>query len=58
LRLPFTIIVSYLDDSHLGTTRKFIEVKHNVPIDDAMFEHGKMNEEEQRSSGKRRKGKL
>jgi Photosynthetic reaction centre cytochrome C subunit len=38
LKLPFTIIVSYLDDSHLGTTRKYIEVKHNVPIDDVKFE--------------------
>jgi hypothetical protein len=38
VRLPFTIIVSYLDDSHLGTTRKYIDVKHNVPIDDAKFE--------------------
>lgn len=38
VRLPFTIIVSYLDDSHLGTTRKYIDVKQNVPIDDARFE--------------------
>ena len=38
VKLPFTIIVSYLDDSHLGTTRKYIEVKQNVPIDDARFE--------------------
>jgi hypothetical protein len=38
VRLPFTIVVSYLDDSHLGTTRKYIEVKHNVPVDDAKFE--------------------
>jgi len=38
VRLPFTIIVSYLDDSHLGTTRKYIDVKQNVPIDDAKFE--------------------
>lgn len=38
VKLPFTIIVSYLDDSHLGTTRKYIEVKHNVPIEDAKFE--------------------
>jgi len=38
VKLPFTIIVSYLDDSHLGTTRKYIEVKHNVLIDDSKFE--------------------
>ena len=38
VRLPFTIIVSYLDDSHLGTTRKYIDVKQNVPIDNAKFE--------------------
>lgn len=38
VKLPFTTVVSYLDDSHLGSTRKYIEVKHNVPIDDAKFE--------------------
>ncbi|MEK6407663.1 MAG: c-type cytochrome [Acidobacteriota bacterium] len=38
VKLPFTIVVSYLDDSHLGTTRKYIEVKHNVPIEDVKFE--------------------
>jgi hypothetical protein len=38
VKLPFTTIVSYLDDSHLGTTRKYIDVKQNVPIDDANFE--------------------
>ena len=38
VKLPFTIVISYLDDSHLGTTRKYIEVKHNVPIDDVKFE--------------------
>ncbi len=38
VKLPFTTIVSYLDDSHLGTTRKYIEVKQNMPIDDAKFE--------------------
>jgi hypothetical protein len=38
VKLPFTVVISYLDDSHLGTTRKYIEVKHNVSIDDAKFE--------------------
>jgi hypothetical protein len=38
VKLPFTTIVSYLDDSHLGTTRKYIDVKQNVPIDDSKFE--------------------
>jgi hypothetical protein len=38
VKLPFTIVVSYLDDSHLGTTRKYIEVKQNIPIDDSKFD--------------------
>ena len=38
IMLPFTVITSYLDDSHLGTTRKYIEIKQNVAIDDAKFE--------------------
>ena len=38
VKLPFITIVSYLDDSHLGTTRKYIDVKQNVPIDDSKFE--------------------
>ena len=38
VKLPFTVILSYLDDAHYGTTRKYIDVKHNVPIDDAKFE--------------------
>ena len=38
VKLPFITIVSYLDDSHLGTTKKYIEVKQNVPIDDSKFE--------------------
>lgn len=38
IKLPFTVIVSYLDDSHFGTTRKYIEVKQNVPIADSKFE--------------------
>lgn len=38
VKLPFTIVVSYLDDSHLGTTRKYIEVRHNVPLEDGKFE--------------------
>lgn len=38
VKLPFTVVISYLDDSHYGTTRKYIEVKQNVPIDDAKFE--------------------
>lgn len=35
--LPFTVKTSYLDDNHFGTTRTLIEVKQNVPIDDAKF---------------------
>jgi hypothetical protein len=38
VKLPFITVVSYLDDSHLGTTKKYIEVKQNVPIDDSKFE--------------------
>lgn len=38
VKMPFTVIVSYLDDKTYGTTRKYIEVKHNAPIDDAKFE--------------------
>lgn len=36
--LPFTVKVSYLDDNHYGTTRKVVEVKQNIAIDDAKFE--------------------
>ena len=35
--LPFTVKVSFLDDSHYGTTRKLTEVRQNLPIDDAKF---------------------
>ena len=38
IKLPFIIRASYLDDTHLGTTRKVVEVKHNVAVDDAKFE--------------------
>lgn len=38
VKLPFTVITSYLDDKHYGTTRKYLEVKQNVPIDDAKFD--------------------
>jgi hypothetical protein len=35
--LPFTIRVSFLDDSHYGTTRKLTEVRQNIAVDDAKF---------------------
>lgn len=38
IKLPFTTIVTYLDDNHLGTARKYVEVRHNVPLDDAKFD--------------------
>ena len=38
VKIPFTVITSYLDDKHYGTTRKYLEVKQNIPIDDAKFE--------------------
>lgn len=36
VKLPFTIQVYNIDPSN-GATRKFTEVKHNVPVDDARF---------------------
>jgi hypothetical protein len=30
VKVPFLIKSSYLDDNHLGTTRKLTEVRHNV----------------------------
>ena len=38
IKLPFTVQLSYLDNSHYGTTRKFSQIRHNVPVDDAKFE--------------------
>ncbi len=38
VKLPFTIQTSYLDHTHYNTTRKFSQIKHNVPVDDAKFE--------------------
>jgi hypothetical protein len=38
VKVPLTVITSYLDDKHYGTTRKYLEVKQNIPIDDAKFE--------------------
>ena len=38
VKLPFVIRTSYLDDNHFGTTRKVIEVKQNIAIDDAKFD--------------------
>jgi Holliday junction resolvase-like predicted endonuclease len=35
--LPFTVRTSFLDDNHYGTTRMILELKQNVPIDDARF---------------------
>jgi hypothetical protein len=29
VKVPFVIKTSYIDDNHLGTTRKFAEVQHN-----------------------------
>lgn len=36
VKLPFTIQMSYVDP-WVGWTRKFTEIKHNVPVDDAKF---------------------
>ena len=38
IKLPFTIETSYLDSSHYNTTRKYSQIKNNVPVDDAKFE--------------------
>jgi outer membrane lipoprotein-sorting protein len=38
IKLPFTIETSYLDSSHYNTTRKYSQIKNNVPLDDAKFE--------------------
>ena len=37
LKLPFTIRVSEID-TFFSSTRKFTEIKHNVPVDDAQFQ--------------------
>jgi hypothetical protein len=36
VKLPFTIQMSYVDP-WVGWTRKFTEIKHNVPVDEAKF---------------------
>jgi hypothetical protein len=36
MKIPFTIRQSYLD-THVWSTRKFTEIKHNLAIDDAKF---------------------
>ncbi|MDQ3012890.1 MAG: c-type cytochrome [Acidobacteriota bacterium] len=38
VKLPFIITTTYLDDNHLGTAHRLIEIKHNVPVDDAKFD--------------------
>ena len=38
IKVPFTIQISYLDNNHYGTTRKFSQIRYNVPVDDAKFE--------------------
>jgi outer membrane lipoprotein-sorting protein len=38
VKLPFTLEISYLDSSHYNTTRKFSQIRNNVPVDDAKFE--------------------
>lgn len=38
VKLPFTIQTSYLDNNHYGTTRKFSQIKNNVPVDDSKFD--------------------
>jgi Photosynthetic reaction centre cytochrome C subunit len=37
VKVPFTMKVTALDDDRNGTTRKFSDIKNNVPVDDAKF---------------------
>jgi hypothetical protein len=37
VKLPFTIRISEID-SFSSSTRKFTEIRHNVPVDDALFQ--------------------
>lgn len=37
VKLPFTIRISEID-TFFSSTRKFTEIKHNVPVDDAQFQ--------------------
>ncbi|HEV2765027.1 MAG TPA: c-type cytochrome [Pyrinomonadaceae bacterium] len=36
VKLPFTIRISNID-SYFSSTRKLVEIKHNVPLDDSLF---------------------
>ena len=36
VKLPFTVRVSYVDP-FIGRTRKYTEIKHNVPVEDSKF---------------------
>ena len=38
LKMPFTVRVSYLDDNHYGTTRRFAVLKNNIAIGDDKFD--------------------
>jgi hypothetical protein len=38
LRLPFTITMAYADPGSRPITRKFAEIKFNVPVDESKFE--------------------
>jgi hypothetical protein len=38
VKLPFTLEISYLDSSHYNSTRKYSQIRSNVPVDDAKFE--------------------
>jgi hypothetical protein len=38
VKLPFTIRISSLDNNHNGQTRRFSQIKQNLPVDDAKFE--------------------
>jgi photosynthetic reaction center cytochrome c subunit len=38
VKVPFTVKTTYLDDNHLGLTRRLTEVKNNVPVEPTAFQ--------------------
>jgi hypothetical protein len=37
VKIPFVVRASYLDDNHYGTTRRFIQIKNNITLNDEKF---------------------
>ena len=38
VKVPFSVKTSYLDDNHLGTTRRLTEVRNNVAVEPSAFQ--------------------